>query len=78
MVDRENLRYFNISVIANEPRPAQADQFLATETNHPMLINCAFAERVAPLMMIFRIAEQGWSEEKALDEAVRWGIKEKH
>jgi hypothetical protein len=25
-------------------------------------------------MMIFRIIEQGWSEEKALDEAVRAGL----
>jgi hypothetical protein len=39
-----------------------------------MLINCAFAERVAPLMMIFRIVEQGWSKEKALEEATRMGL----
>ena len=68
MVERENLRYFNISVVAEQPRPAQVDEFLEfvrDKSNHPMLINCAFAERVAPLMMIFRIVEQGWSEEKS-------------
>lgn len=78
MVERENLRYFNIPVPANEPPAAQVDQFLALvrdKRNHPMLINCAFAERVAPLMMIFRIVEQGWSEEKALAEAARVGLK---
>jgi protein tyrosine phosphatase (PTP) superfamily phosphohydrolase (DUF442 family) len=78
MVQRENLRYFNIALSANEPRPAQVDQFLALvrdKNNHPMLINCAFAERVVPLMMIFRIVEQGWSQEKALDEAARTGVR---
>jgi hypothetical protein len=39
-----------------------------------MLINCAFAERVAPYMMLFRIQEQGWTEEKALEEAIRLGL----
>ncbi len=39
-----------------------------------MLINCAFAERVAPYMMIFRIQEEGWTEEKALEEAMRLGL----
>jgi hypothetical protein len=40
-----------------------------------MLINCAFAERVAPFMMILRISGQGWSEEKAVEEASRSGLK---
>ena len=39
-----------------------------------MLVNCAFAERVAPYMMIFRIREEGWSEQNALEEAVRLGL----
>jgi len=77
MVERENLRYFNISVVASNPQPVQVDAFLKLvrdKGNHPMLINCAAAERVAPLMTLFRIVEQGWSEEKALDEAARTGV----
>jgi protein tyrosine phosphatase (PTP) superfamily phosphohydrolase (DUF442 family) len=77
MVERENLRYFNISIVAANPQPAQVDAFLKLvrdKSNHPMLINCAAAERVAPLMTMFRIVEQGWSEEKALDEAARTGV----
>jgi len=35
----------------------------------------AFAERVAPYMMIFHMVEQGWSESKATEEAVRSGLK---
>lgn len=77
MVERQKMRFFNIPVVPNTPRPAQADEFLALvrdKANHPMLVNCAFAERVAPLMMIFRIVEQGWSKEQALEEATRMGL----
>jgi protein tyrosine phosphatase (PTP) superfamily phosphohydrolase (DUF442 family) len=78
MVERQKMRYFNIPVAPDAPRRAQVDEFLALvrgRNNHPMLINCAFADRVAPLMMIFRIVEQGWSQEKALEEAVRMAVK---
>jgi protein tyrosine phosphatase (PTP) superfamily phosphohydrolase (DUF442 family) len=78
MVERQKMRYFNIPVSAKTPSIGQVDKFLALardRENHPMLINCGFAERVAPLMMIFRIVEQGWSKEKALDEAVRMGLR---
>lgn len=77
MIERQKLRYFNIPVGTKAPSIVQAEEFLALvrdKTNHPMLINCAFAERVAPLMMIFRIVEQGWSKEKALEEATGMGL----
>lgn len=77
MVERQKMRYFNIPAVPNAPSLKQVDQFLALvrdSNNHPMLINCAYAERVAPLMMIFRIVEQSWSEEKAVVEAVRTGV----
>ena len=77
MVEQQKMRYFNIPVPADAPSIAHANQFLALtrdKNNHPMLINCAFAERVAPLMMIFRVIEQGWNKEKALEEATRLGI----
>jgi len=77
MVEQQKMRYFNIPVPPDAPSIAHANQFLALtrdKNNHPMLINCAFAERVAPLMMIFRVIEQGWNKEKALEEATRLGI----
>ena len=76
LVESKGMRYFNIPSVNSLPSPKQIDEFLqfAREpANHPMLINCAFAERVTPYMMIFRIREEGWSEEKALTEAVRLG-----
>jgi len=78
MVEQNKIRYFNIPASAKLPRPERVDEFLSLvrdKANHPMLINCAFAERVAPFMMILRISGQGWSEEKAVEEASRSGLK---
>jgi protein tyrosine phosphatase (PTP) superfamily phosphohydrolase (DUF442 family) len=78
MVEQTKMRYFNITASTKLPRPERVDEFLSLvrdKANHPMLINCAFAERVAPFMMILRISEQGWSEEKAVEEASRSGLK---
>jgi protein tyrosine phosphatase (PTP) superfamily phosphohydrolase (DUF442 family) len=78
MVEKSRLRYFNLPALTALPRFDQLDEFLGIvrdPANHPMLINCAFAERVAPYMMIFRIVEQRWSEDKAIEEAVRSGLK---
>jgi protein tyrosine phosphatase (PTP) superfamily phosphohydrolase (DUF442 family) len=78
MVEQNKLRYFNIPPSSKLPRRERVEEFLRLArdpANQPMLINCAFAERVAPLMMIFRIVEQGWSQERALKEATASGLK---
>jgi protein tyrosine phosphatase (PTP) superfamily phosphohydrolase (DUF442 family) len=78
LVEQNKLSYFNIPAPVKLPRYSQVDEFLKLvrePANHPMLINCAFAERVAPFMLIFRIVEQGWSEDKAVEEASRSGLK---
>ena len=77
MVEQNRLRYFNLPFLAALPTHEQIDEFLRLlrdNRNQPMLVNCAFAERVAPYMMIFRTVEQGWSEEKATDEASKSGL----
>ena len=77
LVENNRMRYFNIPAVNPLPNVKQVDEFLqltSQPSNHPMLINCAFAERVAPYMMIFRMQEEGWSEVKALDEVVRLGL----
>jgi protein tyrosine phosphatase (PTP) superfamily phosphohydrolase (DUF442 family) len=78
LVEKNNLRYFNIPVVSSTPRPEQADEFLRLvkeKSNHPMLINCASANRVGAFMMIFRVLEQGWAEDKALEEAIKIGLR---
>jgi protein tyrosine/serine phosphatase len=42
--------------------------------NHPMLIHCGSANRVGAFWMIYRVVDQGWAEDKALDEAVKIGL----
>jgi protein tyrosine phosphatase (PTP) superfamily phosphohydrolase (DUF442 family) len=76
-VESNKLRYFNIPVNSSSPRPEQADEFLRLtrdKSNHPMLINCASANRVGAFMMILRVVDQGWSEDKALEEAIKIGL----
>lgn len=78
LVEKAGLRYFNIPVVSAMPRTEQADEFIKLvkeKSNHPMLINCASANRVGAFMMIYRVVEQGWSEEKALDEALKIGLR---
>jgi protein tyrosine phosphatase (PTP) superfamily phosphohydrolase (DUF442 family) len=77
LVENNRMRYFNIPSPDPLPSAKQIDEFLRTardSANHPMLINCAFAERVAPYMLIFRMQDEGWTEEKALEEIVRLGL----
>ena len=78
LVEKAGLRYFNIPVVSSAPRAEQADEFIRLvkeKSNHPMLINCSTANRVGAFMMIYRVLEQGWSEEKALDEALKIGLR---
>lgn len=78
MVEKHPLRYFNLTVRAPLPTHNQVDEFLGLlhdKRNQPMLVNCAYAERVAPYMMIFNLVEQGWDEEKAVEEASKSGLR---
>src|SRR5262249_61435801 len=74
VVEKNKRRYFNIPVVSAAPRTEQADEFIRLvkePSNHPMLINCASANRVGAFMMIYRVVEQGWSEDKAFAEATK-------
>ena len=78
IVQKHKLRYFNIPVDSSAPRSEQADEFIRLvkeQSNHPMLINCSSANRVGAFMMIFRVLEQRWPEDKALEEAVKIGLR---
>jgi protein tyrosine phosphatase (PTP) superfamily phosphohydrolase (DUF442 family) len=78
LVEKNKMHYFNIPVVSSAPRPDQADEFiriLQETSNHPMLIACASANRVGAFMMIYRVVAQGWSEQRALEEAKRIGLR---
>jgi protein tyrosine phosphatase (PTP) superfamily phosphohydrolase (DUF442 family) len=77
IVEHNKLRYFSLPYRTELPQHQQVDEFLnlaRDPLNQPMLVNCAFAERVAPLMMMFHILEQGWPEDRAVEEASRSGL----
>jgi uncharacterized protein (TIGR01244 family) len=77
LVERSGMRYLHIPVVSSAPRSEQADEFIRAvreKSLHPMLIHCSSANRVGAFMMIYRVVEQGWSEKKALEEAVKIGL----
>jgi protein tyrosine phosphatase (PTP) superfamily phosphohydrolase (DUF442 family) len=78
VVEKTGMRYLNIPVVSSAPRSVQADEFIKlvqNKANHPMLIVCASANRVGAFMMIYRVIESGWSEDKALEEASKIGLR---
>ncbi len=77
MVEKAGMRYLNVPVTGNDPKPEQAEAFIQVmkdPQNHPMLIHCGSANRVGGFFMIYRVLEQGWSEAQALEEAKQIGL----
>jgi len=78
LVEKAGLKYISIPVIGSAPKPEQADEFIRAvkdSANQPMLIHCGSANRVGAFWMIYRVVEQGWPEDKALDEAIQIGLR---
>ena len=76
-VEKAGLRYISIPVVGSAPKPEQAEEFLKAvkdKQNQPMLIHCGSANRVGGFWMIHRVLNDGWSEEKALEEATKIGL----
>jgi len=77
VVEKAGLRYVNIPVVSSSPKPEQAEEFIKAvknSDNQPMLIHCGSANRVGAFLMIYRVVELGWPEDKALEEATRVGL----
>jgi uncharacterized protein (TIGR01244 family) len=76
-VQTAGMRYVSIPVVSSAPKPEQVDEFIRAvkdKDNHPMLIHCGTANRVGAFWMIYRVVDQGWPEDKALDEATSIGL----
>ncbi|GEM_PF-508277 len=73
------LRYFNIPVVYNQPEDEDADDFLKVTDEQLkgelVFIHCAAAIRVGAFWMIRRVLRDGWTYEKALEEANRIGLR---
>ena len=76
-IEKAGLRYISIPFVSSAPKDDKVDQFIKAvkdNNNQPILIHCGSANRVGALWMIYRVVDQGWTEEKALDEAIRIGL----
>jgi uncharacterized protein (TIGR01244 family) len=77
LVEKSALKYFNVPVVGSAPKIESVEAFITVvkdKSNHPMLIHCASANRVGALWMIYRVVEQGWAQDKALQEATQIGL----
>ena len=73
------LRYFNIPVVFSEPKEEQATEFLKLTDdpeNRPAFIHCAGAIRVGAFWMIRRVLRDGWTVQRAEEEAKKVGLRE--
>lgn len=73
------LRYFNIPVVFRDPKPEQVTEFLKLTddpANRPAFIHCTAAIRVGAFWMIRRVMRDGWTIEKAEEEARKVGLRE--
>ena len=78
LVEKAGMRYISIPVVGSAPKPEQADEFIEAAkkpANQPMLIHCGSANRVGAFWMIYRVVQQGWDEQLALDEAIKIGLR---
>lgn len=73
------MKYFNIPVSTGNPIPdSQFDEFLRLsddETNRPMFIHCASANRVGAFWLVRRVLRDGWEVSRAEEEAMRVGLR---
>ena len=72
------LKYFHLPVSPASPQPEQVDEFLKITDdplNRPAFVHCAGAVRVGAFWMIRRVLRDGWSIEKATEEAEKIGLR---
>ncbi len=78
VVEAAGLRYVHLPLDGAAPDPAVAERFLdviADPTLAPVYIHCASANRVGAVWAIKRVVHDGWTRERALEEATAIGLK---
>jgi uncharacterized protein (TIGR01244 family) len=71
------IRYVHLPLNGTSPDPAVVEQFLkvvAEPGTQPVLVHCGSGSRAAALWMIKRLVVDGWTEERALEEATALGL----
>jgi uncharacterized protein (TIGR01244 family) len=71
------LKYFNIPVVYSKPTFEQADEFLKVTddpANRPIFIHCTAAIRVGAFWLIRRVVRDGWTWDRAIEDARKVGL----
>ena len=74
------LKYFHLPVDSSRLTPKLGDEFLrivSDESNRPLFIHCASANRVGAFWILHRVINHGWSLAKAEEEARQIGLRSK-
>ena len=72
------LRYISIPFSPQQPDPKAVDTFLAeiaNKTNQPAFVHCGSASRVGSFWLVKRVMQDGWTIEKATEEAKLIGLR---
>jgi uncharacterized protein (TIGR01244 family) len=72
------LNYIHIPFNGQQPDPKAVDLFLAAianKANQPVYVHCGSASRVGSMWMVKRVLQDGWTIEKATEEAKLIGLR---
>jgi uncharacterized protein (TIGR01244 family) len=72
------LNYISIPLNGQAPETKTVDTFLSTianKANQPVYIHCGSASRVGAMWMVKRVLQDGWTLEKATEEAKFIGLR---
>ena len=72
------IKYISIPFAPAAPDPKVVDQFLAeiaNKNNQPVYVHCGSASRVGSLWLVKRVLQDGWTVEKATEEAKFIGLR---
>ena len=73
------LKYIHMPFVAASPDPKVVESFLATvanKANQPVFIHCGSANRVGGVWMIKRVLQDGWTIDRAREEAQAIGLRD--
>ena len=73
-----HLNYIHIPFNAQQPEPRVLDEFLAAianKANQPAYVHCGSANRVGAVWLVKRVVQDGWTIEKATEEAKLIGLR---
>ena len=75
------LKYFHLPVDSSLLTPKLGDEFLrivSDESNRPLFIHCASANRVGAFWILHRVVHQNWSLAEAEEEARKIGLRSRY